>query len=247
VKVTRVAYSRRLNAGKLTALTEQAERLGGIRAEVWRRYGSVAGAALSDRQVRDRWMTDGTAAAFGVLANAWKETVRDAMGDIRASREAAKAEVRRAVSRRGGTDAERKRLFIALKADEWAGDPYLSRMMRKHWRRGHSHTRNQIIIRADNYRTFTLAEGGDVWLSIPGLLPRETGALPGGRVRTEVFGAPARRSGHRRRQGLHRSPDRFRRGAPRPRPRQPPGGGIGPAEGEEPAPREDPRRRGQGR
>jgi IS605 OrfB family transposase len=96
------------------------------------------------------------------------------MGDIRASREAAKVKVRRAVSLRGGTDAERKRLFTALKADEWAGDPYLSRLMRKHWRRGHSHTRNQIIIRADNYRTFTLAEGGDVWLSIPGLLARET-------------------------------------------------------------------------
>jgi IS605 OrfB family transposase len=178
VKVTRIAYSRQLNAGKYAALARQAEHLGRVRAEVWRRYGSVAGAALTDRQVRDRWMADGTAASFGVLANAWKETVRDAMGDIRASREAAKAEVRRAVSRRAVTDAERKRLFTALKADAWAGDPYLSRMMRKHWRRGRNHVRNQIIIRADNYRTFTLAEGGDAWLAIPGLLPRATVKIP---------------------------------------------------------------------
>ena len=146
MKVTRVAYSRQLNAGKYAALARQAERLGRVRAEVWRRYGSVAGAGLSDRQVRDRWMADGTAASFGVVANAWKETVRDATGDIRASREAAKAEVRRAVSRRPGTGAERKRLFTALKADAWAGDPYLSRMMRKHWRRGRSRVRNQIIV-----------------------------------------------------------------------------------------------------
>jgi len=53
VKVTRIAYSRRLNAGKLAALTEQARRLGRVRSDVWQRYGSVAGAPLGDRQVRD--------------------------------------------------------------------------------------------------------------------------------------------------------------------------------------------------
>ena len=115
---------------------------------------------------------------FGVLANAWKETLRDAMGDIRASRDAAKLKVRRAISQRTTDPAERKRLFTALKTGEWATDPYLSRMMRKHWRRGHSHTTNQIIIRADNVRTFTLTEGGGVWLSVPGLLPRTSVKIP---------------------------------------------------------------------
>ena len=52
---------------------------------------------MSDRRIRDAWMADGTAASFGVLANAWKETVRDAVADIRAHREAAKAEVRRMI------------------------------------------------------------------------------------------------------------------------------------------------------
>jgi IS605 OrfB family transposase len=50
--------------------------------------------------------------------------------------------------------------------------------MRKHWRRGHSHITNQIIIRADNVRTFTLTEGGDVWLAVPGLLPRTSVTVP---------------------------------------------------------------------
>jgi hypothetical protein len=177
VKVTRVAYSRDLNPGKLAALSEQARRLGRIRAEVWQRYGSVTGARLSDRQVRNSWMTAGHT-EFGVLANAWKETLRDAMGDIRAGRDAAKLKVRQAISHRTIDPAERKRLFTALKTDQWATDPYLSRMMRKHWRHGHSHTTNQIIIRADNVRTFTLAEGGDVWLSVPGLLPRTSVAVP---------------------------------------------------------------------
>jgi IS605 OrfB family transposase len=59
VKVTRVAYSRHLNPVKWAALTEQARRLGRVRSQVWQRYGSIAGAGLRDRTVRDRWMSDG--------------------------------------------------------------------------------------------------------------------------------------------------------------------------------------------
>ena len=178
MKVTRIACSASLNAGKHALLEEQARRLGRVRSKVWREYGSVSGAGVTDRTIRDRWMTDGTAGGFGVLANAWKETVRDAAGDVRASRESAKVKVRRAVFRRTADPAERKRLCAALKAEEWAGVPYLSRLMRKHWRRGRSKVANQIVVRADNYRTFALAEGGDVWLAIPGLLPRETVKIP---------------------------------------------------------------------
>jgi IS605 OrfB family transposase len=177
VTVTRVAYSRDLNAGKLEALTEQAARLGRVRREVWQRYGSVAGVGLGDRQVRDAWLAAGHT-GFGVPANAWKETLRDAMADIRASREAAKVKVRRAINLRTTDPAERKRLFTALKVDRWAADPFLARLMRRHWRRGHSRTCDQIIIRADKVRTFTLAEGGNVWLAIPGLVPRAPVTIP---------------------------------------------------------------------
>jgi IS605 OrfB family transposase len=178
VKVTRIAYSKELNAGKWAQLTEQARRLGQVRSLVWQRYGSINGAGVSDRQVRDRWMTDQTATGFGVLANAWKETVRDAVGDITANRAAAKVPVRRAIARRTHDQAERKRLYTALKADTWQTDPFLSRLMRKHWRRGNNSTHNQIVIRADKVRTFTLAEGGDVWLKVPGLLPRTSMSVP---------------------------------------------------------------------
>ena len=145
MKVTRIAYSRPLNRGKLAALTEQAGRLGQVRAEVWQRYGSIAGVKLTGRQIRDMWLADGTPKRFGVLANAWKETVRDAAANIRAGRDAAKVKVRRAISHRTTDPAERRRLYTALKADTWTTDPYLSRMMRKYWRRGHSRIWNQIV------------------------------------------------------------------------------------------------------
>jgi hypothetical protein len=156
VKVTRVACSGGVNAGKYGELVGQAGRLGRVRSWVWDRYGSIAGVGLSDRRIRDAWMADGTATSFGVLANAGKETVRDVVADIRAHREAAKATVRRRVGRRLVPEAERKRLYTLLTRDQWTGDPLVRRWMRQQCRRGHNHTSDQIIIRCDNVRTFTL-------------------------------------------------------------------------------------------
>src|SRR3981189_2252957 len=110
VKVTRIAYSRDLNAGKYGQLVGQAGRLGRVRSLVWDRYGSITGVGLSDRRIRDGWMADGTATSCVVLANAWKGTVRDAVAGIRAHREAAKAKVLPRGGRRQLPEAERKRL-----------------------------------------------------------------------------------------------------------------------------------------
>ena len=176
--VTRVAYSRDLNPGKYTQLAQQAGRLGRVRSAVWQRYGSVGGAQVRDRTVRDQWTADETGTSFGVLANPWKETVRDAMDDIRASRESAKVKAREAVRRHTTDEQERRRLYRLLKSDRWAKDPYLARIMRKYWRRGHNHTASQIVVRSDQYTTWTLAEGGNVWLAVPGLERRSRVAIP---------------------------------------------------------------------
>jgi IS605 OrfB family transposase len=182
VKVTRIAYSSGLNASKMSELDRQARLLGRVRSLVWDRYGSVNGVPLSYYDIRDRLIGDGTSTTFGVLANAWKETVRDAVDDIKANRAAAKVQARRAVNRRFPDTAdnkeERKRLFIALKCDQWTDDQYLRRLMRVYWKRGHNRTHNQIIIRADNVRTFKLTEDGNTWLKIPGTSPRTYAAVP---------------------------------------------------------------------
>ncbi|MET8308642.1 transposase [Micromonospora sp. NPDC005173] len=177
MKTTRIAYSHRLNAGKYCALAEQARRLGRVRGEVWQRYGSAGGAGLTDRQVRDRWLAEGIHHRFEVLANAWKETVRDAMADITATRESAKVQVRRAIRHHTGDQAEQKRLFGMLKADRWADDPYLSRQMRSHWRRGHNRTHNQIVVRADQHHTRP-DSNGRLWLAVPGLVQRQLVRIP---------------------------------------------------------------------
>ncbi|WP_202918874.1 zinc ribbon domain-containing protein [Saccharothrix deserti] len=69
-------------------------------------------------------------------------------------------------------------MFTALKRDMWTGDPYLCRLMRQHTRRGRNRTHNQIVVRSDQYRTFTLAERGNVWLAVPGLERRRLVTIP---------------------------------------------------------------------
>ncbi|BCX88053.1 hypothetical protein MIN45_P0420 [Methylomarinovum tepidoasis] len=174
MKITRVLYSKRLNAGKYAALEEQARRLGRIRTEVWRRFGSISGVGLTDRQVRDAWLREGR--RFAVPANAWKETLRDAMADIKAHREAAKVKVRQAIRRHIHDEEARKRLYTLLKQDAWTKDPYLRRLMRRYWRRGHNHTHNQIVVRSDSYTVFE--QGGRCWIKVPGLERGKRIAIP---------------------------------------------------------------------
>lgn len=174
MKATRIAFSKGLTQSKYDALEEQARRLGCVRTEVWDRYGSITGARLTDRQIRDAWLKEGR--QFDVPANAWKETLRDAKADISMTVEAAKVEARRAIRRHTKDDAERKRLYTLLKCNAFATDPYLSRIMRKYWPRGHSHVDNQIIVRSDNVTSFQ--RGGRAWVSIPGLVPRKKIAIP---------------------------------------------------------------------
>ncbi|MFG1828835.1 RNA-guided endonuclease TnpB family protein [Micromonospora chersina] len=196
MKVTRIAYSTRLNRSKYAALHEQARRLGQVRSEVWQRYGSISGvgSGLKDRPVRDRWLADDTHARFGVLANAWKETLRDAMTDIAANLAAAKVEVCRAAIRRCSDPAERMQMLNSLKADRWAGDPFLARQMRKHWKRGRNRTHDQIVVRADQHNT-VVDRRGQLWLAVPGLerrrmvrIPLSTTVAPTGTLRLILRG-----------------------------------------------------------
>ncbi len=138
---------------------------------------------LRDRTIRDQWMKEKR--NFGVSANAWKEILRDAMADIKAYREAAKDKVKQAIRSRTCDKKELKRLYTLLKRDNWQNDHFLRRQMRKHFKHGENHTDNQIIIRSDMCKTFTL--NGQCWLKVPGLIPRQVMSIP---LKTTIEHAP---------------------------------------------------------
>jgi hypothetical protein len=120
MKVTRIASSENLNPGKLSALEDQAQRLGTIRSEVWQRYGSIHGVEQTDRQIRDAWLKTGR--TFSVLANAWKETLRDAKANIVMTLEAAKVKTRRAIARHASDHQERQDLYSKLKSNQFTNN-----------------------------------------------------------------------------------------------------------------------------
>jgi len=187
MKVTRILKSQNLNKGKYEQLEEQAKRLGKIRSEIWHSFGSISGVAIkSDRKIRDQWLS--AKRQFKVSANAWKETLRDAFGDIKANRESAKEKVRKIFDKQVSDEKKRPEFYKKLKSDDWIDDNYLRRLMRKHWKHGHNHTSNQIVVRSDNYTTFQL--GGHAWIKIPSLqkgkritIPLNTTVEPTGTLR----------------------------------------------------------------
>ncbi len=171
---TQIAFSDNINQGKFAALIEQAERLGAIRSDVWQRFGSIKGIGLRDRTIRDGWLKEGK--QFNVGATPWKQTLCDAIGDIKACREAAKFNVKQSIRRHTQDKDEQKRLYILLKSDHYLDDRYLSRTMRKHFKRGHNHTHNQIMVRSDDYSVFSLDK--KIWIKIPSLVKGKRIAIP---------------------------------------------------------------------
>jgi len=186
-KVTRIAYSKDLTQNKYNKLSEIASRLGDLRTEIWRDYGSLAGLNYSgDRQLRDEWLTEGR--QWSIPARLWKSTLSDVWSDIVMYREAAKVKVRKAIRKRTTEDEERKRLYTLLKLDKWNEDPYLRRMMRKYYKHGQTQVDYQIILDTGCYTSFEFA--GKAWLDVMSLdrgkriaIPLNTTVQPMGTLR----------------------------------------------------------------
>lgn len=173
-KVTRIAYSKKLNQGKFDRLQEIALRLGDLRTMLWDRYGSVAGVTVDPTELRNQWVTEKR--QFNVPARLWKETLRDTMDDIVAYREAAKIKVRKAIRCHAKTQDEQKRLYTLLKSDRWLEDSYLSRMMRKYFKHGHTSVANQIILDSGCYTAFEF--NGKAWIDVMSLERGQRIAIP---------------------------------------------------------------------
>ena len=175
MKATRIVKSKNINQGKYEQLQEQANRLGKIRSSVWNSYGSIKGVAIrSDRIIRDHWMKEKR--QFKVLANAWKETLRDSFGDIKAYYEASKKQVRKILYKQTFNEEQRAEFYKKLKSNDWVTNKYLRRLLRKHWKHGRNHTNNQIVVRSDDYTTFQL--GRRTWIKIPSLFKGRRIAIP---------------------------------------------------------------------
>ena len=78
--VTRIVNSKGLNASKLGKLTHIAKLLGHIRAEAWRRYGSIGGVGRTFFDIRNEWMRSGR--KFDVPARLWQRQKYEDLSSI---------------------------------------------------------------------------------------------------------------------------------------------------------------------
>jgi len=160
---------------KYRELQSQAALLGELRCEIWERFGSIHAVGINHRDIRNKWMN--TRDFKPLAAKAWKETLRDTLGDIKLYEESAKEKVRKAVRLRTKDNKELKRLYGLLKGDRWTSDPYLCRKMRQHKKHGKTKVNNQIIVEFGVYRQFT-GRDGQTWLKIPSLVRGEMLCIP---------------------------------------------------------------------
>ena len=84
---------------------------GRVRADAWQRCSGVSTVLQSPYEIRDAWMAEGYD-WHGLPARLGKAVLANALGDIAASREAAKVPARKAIRHRTrGDKAERERLY----------------------------------------------------------------------------------------------------------------------------------------
>lgn len=139
MKITRTLY-----ADTPPALAGVCKAMGFVRADIWRRYGALGTVDKNANAIRkeisttflyDRLFVDGTIRA---------ETTKDIVNDVLLYEAAALVKVRQAVAARTKDTLERKRLFTALKSDQWLTDNFLHR--RGGWA-ANDHTENGTKIR----------------------------------------------------------------------------------------------------
>lgn len=148
ITVTRILSATSPDLSRLLAMCQT---VGFIRADLWRRYGGLGTVGKSAGAVRKEITQGGWYADLPLDGTVRAESTKDVINDILTYKAAAKHKVRRAVAARTSVQTERKRFYTLLKQDRWLEDPYLHRMMRKHFRHGKSQCNNQFVVRSDKH------------------------------------------------------------------------------------------------
>jgi hypothetical protein len=134
------------------ALRHIARVIGGMRADIWHRFGGLKAVGRSVPEVKPA--VPKLYRSLPVDGTIRSETAKDVLNDVKAFEAASKQKVRQAIHRRTGADkAEAKRLYRLLRQDLWLADNFLHRQMRKHFRHGQARSRSQFVVRSDRFST----------------------------------------------------------------------------------------------
>lgn len=125
--------------------------MGFMRADIWRRYGALKNIGKSAADIRKEITLNSFYSSLLVDGTIRAETTKDIVNDVLLYKASAMTKVRQSVAARAKDVGERKTLYTLLRKDEWLGDNFLHRQVRKHFKHGISHTNNQFIVRSDKH------------------------------------------------------------------------------------------------
>ena len=163
--VTRIAYSDNLNIGKYECLREIASRLGRLRTDLWNKYGSLKAWDLTSYKARQEFSYHSK--YYQVSYKQWEGTLLSVIDDIHAVQSAAKDAVVKELYRRFDKNEAQNLSRLLLKKSSWEQNNLLHSLVRKHYFRGHTKVKNQIVLPDGCYKTFI--HKGISWLAVPSL------------------------------------------------------------------------------
>jgi hypothetical protein len=156
VVVTRIAVAYNIDFQSLKQLEEIAHKCGVLRSELWNKYGSLKSWAVSKYEIDKEFRSTHPPEKYGLTSKLYERTLYKCIDEIHTYQDAIKAAVRDDIYRKTNLEIERKYYFFLLDRRFWINVKttrarWLHRTIRKHFYRGHSNVRNQIVYNADMY------------------------------------------------------------------------------------------------
>ncbi len=156
VVVTRIALAHNIEPTSFKELEEIAHKCGVLRSELWNTYGSLKSWAVDKYDIDKQFRAEVPPSRYGLTSKLYERTLYRCIDEIHTYQDAVKAAVKDEIYRKTDSEIERKYYFFLLNRRFWIDVKtirvkWLHRTIRKHFYRGHSNVRNQIVYNADMY------------------------------------------------------------------------------------------------
>ncbi|BDA75840.1 transposase IS605 OrfB (plasmid) [Calothrix sp. PCC 7716] len=156
VVVTRIATIYEIEKSSLEQLEEIARRCGILRSELWNKYGSLKSWGINKFQIEKEFRVTHPDVKYGLTSKLYERTLYKCVDEIHTYQDAVKAAVRDEIYRKTESEIERRYYFFLLDRRFWIDVPttrarWLHHTIRKHFFRGHSNVRNQIVYNVGMY------------------------------------------------------------------------------------------------
>lgn len=156
VVVTRIALTHNIEPTSFEQLEEIARLCGVLRSELWNKYGSLKSWAVNKYEIDKQFRITHPPSRYGLTSKLYERTLYKCIDEIHTYQDAIKAAVKDDICRKTDSEIERKYYFFLLNRRFWIDvqttrAKWLHHTIRKHFYRGHSNVRNQIVYNADMY------------------------------------------------------------------------------------------------